>query len=79
MDTIETTMITAEDAPIGVQLWPTSSPKYAPNFTLAAVEVVTRKTRDASGTHETAVVFWTYENSNTRSFSLGEQVACWIC
>lgn len=79
MNATATTMITAEDAPIGVQVWPTISPRYAPNFTIAAVEIVTRKLRDTSGTYETSQVIWTYENGNTRTFDLGERVACEIC
>ncbi len=59
-----------------MQLWPTTHPKYAPNFTLAAAEVVTRKTRDAFGEQETSTVTWTYESGSTRVFDLGEQVAC---
>jgi hypothetical protein len=74
----QVTTVTAEDAPIGVQLWPTISPKYAPNFTLAAVEVIVRKLRDASGDYEMSSVIWTYENGSTRSFLLGEQVAVQI-
>lgn len=76
---IETTLVIAEDAPIGMQLWPTVSPKHAPNFTLAAVEVVTRKVRDASGTYDSSHVEWTYENGTTRLFSVGEKVACLFC
>jgi hypothetical protein len=63
-----TTLIKAEEAPIGVQLWPTRSPLYAPNFTLASVSVV----RTATGSH----VVWTYESGTTRVFALGEDVAC---
>lgn len=62
------TVIAAEDAPIGVQLWPTIHPQYAPNFRLA--EVIT---------HRNAVrtwVEWIYESGKTRSFELGEPVAC---
>lgn len=58
--------LVAEDAPLGVQLWPTVSPEFAPNFTLASVEIV----RDFYGTR----VRWTYENGNVRTFDLGEQV-----
>lgn len=72
----ETTTVIAQDAPIGIQLWPTTSPEFAPNFTLAAVEVVTRKLRDQYGDQEITVVTWTYENGNVRTFGLGEEVAC---
>lgn len=60
--------VIAEDAPIGVQLWPTVAPEYAPNFTLARVEVV----RDVNGTR----VRWEYESGSVRWFRPGEQVAC---
>jgi hypothetical protein len=59
--------VKAEDAPIGVQLWPTRSPKYAPNFTLARVEVM--------GEGERSWVQWTYESGTGRVFALGESVA----
>ncbi len=51
------TVIT-EHAPIGVQLWPTRSPKDAPNFTLAEVHMV----RNHRGTY----VQWVYEGGNVR-------------
>jgi hypothetical protein len=54
--------VAAEAAPIGVQLWPTRHPKYAPNFTLAEVKV--------TGDHVT----WIYQNGKTRHFNVGEQV-----
>jgi len=58
--------VIAENAPIGVQLWPTVNPESAPNFTLAMVEIV----RDAYGMS----VRWTYEGGNVRSFELGQCV-----
>ena len=61
------TEVIAEDAPIGVQLWPTRAPEYAPNFTLAKVATV----RTATGTH----VEWTYESGSQRFFDLGEAVS----
>lgn len=64
MSNIDTYTVTAEAAPIGVQLWPTASPKYAPNFTLAAVTV------------DDNTVTWTYESGTTRYFRKGEQIAC---
>ena len=57
-------MVTAEDAPLNVQLWPTRAPKYAPNYTLVAVAVAGD------------VVTWTYQNGTVRQFRKGEQVAC---
>ena len=60
--------ITAEDAPIGVQLWPTMLPESAPNFTLAEVRTIRRE-------HGTAVV-WVYQNGTERTFRLGETIAC---
>lgn len=60
--------VVAEDAPIGVQLWPTRTPEYAPNFTLASVAVV----RSEAPTY----VVWTYESGTVRTLALGEQVAC---
>lgn len=62
-----TQTVTAEDAPLGVQLWPTTTPAGAPNFTLERVEIV----RDAYRTF----VRWVYESGNTRTFLLGERVA----
>jgi len=60
--------VIAEDAPIGVQLWPTTSPKFAPNFTLASVATVRNEVR--------SYVVWTYENGSQRTFEMGEQIAC---
>lgn len=64
------TDIVAEDAPIGVQLWPTRAPEYAPNFTLAEVAIF----RNDAGTF----VRWTYDGGNVRTFALGERIACRI-
>ena len=63
---IDSTVI-AEDAPLGVLLWPVIDPTYAPNFTLASVAII----RDAYGQY----VSWTYENGKTRTFQLGEAIA----
>ncbi len=60
------TAVTAEHAPIGVQIWPTRAPKYAPAFTLESVAV----TRTINGAHVT----WTYENGATRTFNAGQRV-----
>lgn len=61
------TTVRAESAPLGVQLWPTRSPEYAPNFTLASVT----RFLDANGRE---CVRWTYQNGNTRTFLAGEEV-----
>jgi hypothetical protein len=59
--------VAAEDAPIGVQLWPTRSPEFAPNFTLNEVQII----RNEVGTY----VRWVYQGDvETRTFKLGEQV-----
>lgn len=62
------TTVKAKDAPLGVQLWPTTSPEYAPNFTLASV------TRELNFNGEQLVI-WTYQNGNTRMFMPDEDVA----
>lgn len=64
-DLVDTT-VTAQTAPLGVLLWPVLDERYAPNFTLDAVDIV----RDTNGTH----VRWVYQNGKTRRFQLGEQV-----
>lgn len=58
--------VVAEDAPIGVQVWPTRSPEFAPNFTIAEVLIV----RNARGVH----VKWIYENGAERYFNPGDLV-----
>jgi len=68
-------LITAEDAPVGVQLWPTTHPRYARNYTLESVEVVRRTIRDFHGTTTVDQVVWNYENGQERTFRLGERVA----
>src|SRR5262245_3297238 len=60
--------VAAEDAPIGVQLWPTTAPGYAHHWTLVSVEVISQKVRDASGTYENTQVVWTYEDGKQRRF-----------
>jgi hypothetical protein len=67
--TTATTTVVAEDAPIGVLLWPVRATKYNPNMTLRSVEIVRTATQ--------RYVRWTYENDNTRSFRVGEEVAIW--
>lgn len=61
------TSVIAQDAPIGVLLWPVTAPEFEPNFTLEFVEVV----RSAHG----SFVVWVYENGNRRTFRVGESVA----
>lgn len=61
------TFVLAEDAPLGVPLWPTTHPRFDRNCTLSSVSTV----RDEYGMH----VLWTYENGETRKFSFGESVS----
>lgn len=62
-----TTTVAAEDAPIGKLLWPVRDPKFAPNFTLAEVQII----RNSIGSY----VRWVYEGDvETRTFKVGEQV-----
>lgn len=61
------TTVTAQDAPLGVLLWPVRDEQYAPNYTLDSVDIV----RDINGTH----VRWVYQNGKARRFQVGEQVA----
>lgn len=61
-------LVTAETAPLAVQLWPTRAPKFAPNFTLAEVS------RSLNGSNG-EVVRWTYESGTVRTFTRGERVA----
>ena len=64
---IRTASVIAEDAPLGVELWPTVSPDFAPNFTLERVEVVR--------TCVTTIVRWHYLSGRELVFRLGETVA----
>lgn len=64
--TSDYTSVIAQDAPLGVQLWPTITPEAAPNFTLAEVARTSRGVR------------WTYENGSVRWFAVGERVTVWI-
>lgn len=66
---MKTATVIAKDAPLGVQLWPTTSPEYAPNFTLASV------TRELNSDGQEFVT-WTYQNGKTRMFLVDEVVAC---
>lgn len=65
--------VIADLAPLGVQLWPTRTPAYADNFTLAAVAIVRDEITQANG--QPGYVRWTYRNGQTRDFHIGEQVA----
>lgn len=65
-----TTTVIAERAPIGVLLWPVRAPHYAPNFTLARVEVVHGD--------ESEFVRWTYQSGTVRLFKVGERVGVQI-
>ena len=60
------TSVKVEDAPVGVQIWPTRHPSYAPNFTLDRVEIV----RNHRGTY----VRWVYENGTDRFFTPGDDI-----
>lgn len=61
------THVVAEEAPLGVQLWPTlDDERYGLNFTLSEVQVVRTETR--------RFVRWVYCNGKTREFDLGERV-----
>lgn len=62
------TSVVAELAPLGVQLWPTTSPEFANRFTLARVETV----REV----ELAYVVWTFVSGGQRRFRLGQKVTC---
>jgi hypothetical protein len=66
MSEIRTEPVVAEDAPIGILLWPVTRPEAEPNFTLLSVKTY----RDADRSYVT----WLYENGSERHFSLGEEV-----
>lgn len=59
-------LVKVEDAPIGVQIWPTLAPEFASNFTLERVEIV----RDIYRTF----VRWVYESGTVRTFALGTEI-----
>src|SRR5690606_9608127 len=59
--------VVAEEAPLGVQLWP-AHPGHEKNLTLKSV------TREWTGERE--IVRWVYEGGAVRTFELGEEVAC---
>lgn len=62
----ETSHVVAEDAPIGIQLWPTRTPESWQNFTLREVQIVRTETR--------RFVRWVYYSGATRDFELGAEV-----
>lgn len=59
--------VVAEEAPIGVLLWPVRAPEFEPNFTLESVTVI----RDSMGSR----VIWTHQNGTKRIFRPGEEVS----
>lgn len=63
----QTTTVIAEDAPIGVLLWPVRAPQYAPNYTIGRVEIIR--------TANQHFVRWIYESGTERVFQVGEAVA----
>jgi hypothetical protein len=65
---IENTTVKAEDAPVGVQLWPTRSTYYAAEYTLHSVTI-------HRYAHGADFVLWTFENGKQRRFAIGEDVA----
>ena len=64
---VPTKSVVAEEAPLGVLLWPVRAPQYEPNFTLAEVQVVRRE--------HGSFVRWVYQSGSERLFGLGEEVA----
>jgi hypothetical protein len=66
--TMTTKIIKAEDAPLGVPLWPADSEVLLPHHTLEQVEVV-QSVRSLVGNHG-PFVRWTFVSGTTRSFRL---------
>lgn len=69
--------VVAEDAPVGVQLWPSLSPKAGPSLTLESVEVVSRKIRETNdGTWYvyTDSVTWTYQDGHQERYTISEKI-----
>lgn len=64
--TDRTGTVKAEDAPLGVLLWPVTRPEAEPNFTLASVTRVSRLDR--------TTIVWEYQSGKTRTFAPGEDV-----
>lgn len=69
------TDVIAEDAPLGVQLWP-SRPGCEDAFILRSVAVIRDEMDEANG--RAGHVVWTYRNGNVRTFLLGEKIAAKI-
>jgi hypothetical protein len=67
-----TKIIKAEDAPVGVPLWPADSEALLPHHTLERVEVV-HSVRSVSGGHG-EFVRWTFVSGTVRSFKIGEEI-----
>ena len=68
--------VTAEHAPIGVQVWPTIRSDAAPMYTLRTVSLI--RVQDGG------YVQWTFQNGDTRVFQPGTRVgvqlpADWVC
>lgn len=68
----ETSYVVAEDAPIGVQLWPTRPGHVTAwkNFTVREVQIVRTETR--------RFVRWVYYSGVTRDFELGSEIVVQI-
>ena len=58
--------VVAEEAPVGVPLWPTREPDHAEFFTLVEVQMVRREER--------SFVRWVYQSGATREFTPGTGV-----
>lgn len=67
-----TKTIKAEDAPLGVPLWPADSEALLPHHTLEQVEVL-QSVRSLVGNHG-PFVRWTFVSGTTRAFRLGEEI-----
>lgn len=59
-------IVSAEEAPIGVLLWPVVSAGSEPHYTLAEVQVVRREER--------SFVRWIYQDGKERTFEVSEGV-----
>lgn len=64
------TSVKAEEAPIGMPLWPTRTPEAAVAYTLESVCLVRTATESR--------VVWTYLNGTTVDYAAGEMVAVQI-
>ncbi len=70
--------VIAEDVMIGVPLCAMDEPQGTPAQSIVAVVVQTMRLRSARGTTGDTRVTWIYADDRTRTFRLGEKVACWI-